>query len=311
MSETFNSIKALKNVHRAMKARCYDTKCVSYKYYGAKGIKVSREWMCFETWYEEFGKFKPSSKHSIDRRNVNGNYCLENCRWATKTEQSRNRSTNVEVLFQGIKYPTIAEFAEFLGWTYSKTISRIDNYNIEQHGADFDTYILSDRPTEYYFREEFFIEGNRFRSRKEAADFYGVTFTCWTKRVARGMAFEEAMLADPDEIRKKQAFNKNSVEFDGRIFANSEAVAASLGMTKCQYNCKKNRYDPALHGDDFVAYIKDTERKGKQVIIDGIKFPTVDAACKHYGFSGRTVRRRMAENKMTLEEALKAPRKRK
>lgn len=82
--------------------RCNNTTSEQYKHYGARGIKVCDMWMeDFMNFYNDMGK-KPSDNHSIDRRDGNGNYCPENCRWATREQQSRNISTNVWIEYNGL-----------------------------------------------------------------------------------------------------------------------------------------------------------------------------------------------------------------
>lgn len=74
----------------AMKTRCTNPNAQHYDKYGGRGISISPRWVDnFDNFYEDMGP-KPSPKHSIDRIDVNGNYEPGNCRWATKTEQSRN-----------------------------------------------------------------------------------------------------------------------------------------------------------------------------------------------------------------------------
>jgi hypothetical protein len=73
-----------------MKGRCSNKNLRSYQHYGGRGITVCDEWKeSFENFYADMGK-RPSPKHSIDRIDVDGNYCKENCRWASKQTQSRN-----------------------------------------------------------------------------------------------------------------------------------------------------------------------------------------------------------------------------
>ena len=75
-----------------MKNRCYNENNRGFKHYGARGISVCKEWcddfLNFKKWADENGY---SDNLTIDRINVNGNYCPENCRWITKYEQRLNK----------------------------------------------------------------------------------------------------------------------------------------------------------------------------------------------------------------------------
>ena len=73
-----------------MKQRCLNPRDQGYVDYGGRGIKVCRRWLSYENFLADMGR-RPSSEHSLDRVDNNGSYEPANCRWATVTEQNRNR----------------------------------------------------------------------------------------------------------------------------------------------------------------------------------------------------------------------------
>ncbi len=73
-----------------MITRCSNPKNIDWKHYGGRGISVCREWRkSFAAFFRDMGS-KPMD-HSIDRIDVNGNYEPSNCRWATSSEQQKNK----------------------------------------------------------------------------------------------------------------------------------------------------------------------------------------------------------------------------
>lgn len=94
-----------------MKQRCENPNNDSFHRYGGRGIKIL--WTNYDQFVSDMGADYESGL-SIDRKDNDGHYCKENCRWATRIEQARNTRRNRWIEFNGQKL-TMAEWAERRG----------------------------------------------------------------------------------------------------------------------------------------------------------------------------------------------------
>jgi len=95
-----DSKKPLFKVWLEIKRRCESEKSTQYKNYGGRGIKISEQWhdfKIFEQWASSSGYVKGLT---IERINVDGNYCKENCTWIPQSEQAKNRRPSSEWNFK-------------------------------------------------------------------------------------------------------------------------------------------------------------------------------------------------------------------
>ena len=99
----------------SIRRRCYDKKQSNYKWYGGSGISVSAEWRnSFEAFFADMG-FAPTPKHEIDRINNNKGYSKENCRWATKGQNLRNKRNSKIWAVKGKVFYSATDAASHFG----------------------------------------------------------------------------------------------------------------------------------------------------------------------------------------------------
>lgn len=105
-----------------IRQRCYDQGCPAYKYYGGRGIVMCERWLDYANFVADMGE--PPPQRSLDRIDNDGPYSPNNCRWATRTEQARNKRSAHLISFHG-ETRSLVEWAEYLGVSRNKLHNRI------------------------------------------------------------------------------------------------------------------------------------------------------------------------------------------
>lgn len=114
------------SVWQNMIARCSNPRNKRWLHYGGRGVRVCRRWKSkhgFENFLADMA-LRPSFNHTLDRKNNNGDYCPSNCHWATRKEQSRNKSNSRKVTFRG-RTKLLIDWAEELGINYRTLRTRL------------------------------------------------------------------------------------------------------------------------------------------------------------------------------------------
>lgn len=101
------------SIWKGMRARCNNENLPAYKDYGGRGIGYCERWEDFTNFAEDmFTSYIPGL--TLERIDVNGSYCPENCKWATRKEQNNNQRKSLCLLFNGSSY-TESELSELTG----------------------------------------------------------------------------------------------------------------------------------------------------------------------------------------------------
>jgi len=111
----------------AMKDRCTNPSSKDFARYGGRGITVCSQWMnSFEQFYKDMGE-RPRGK-SIDRINNDQGYFLENCRWATHSQQQLNKKNSCLWLVNWVVYESLVKAAADFGVTKQTIIKWVDGW---------------------------------------------------------------------------------------------------------------------------------------------------------------------------------------
>lgn len=181
-----------------MRSRCYRQGDRSYKNYGARGITVCDEWLGkkgFQNFWEwayanGYDDNAPKGECTLDRIDVNGNYCPENCRWVNTSAQMRNRTDTHWVEFGGEVLPLV-DFCE--------------KYGVSQTLA-CDRFLRGWTPAEVMFFPPKYlpkmIEYNgETRTQRGWAKYFGIDHRKLQYRLKHGWTFEQAIGIAPPPSR--------------------------------------------------------------------------------------------------------------
>ena len=117
-----------------MRRRCLNQKGVDWLYYGGRGITICEEWSNYANFHDWAMANGYCDDLTIERRDNDGNYEPENCLWATRKQQGRNKRSNRHLTFDG-QTKTTAEWSEDLelgstlrmrlhrGWSIEKALT--------------------------------------------------------------------------------------------------------------------------------------------------------------------------------------------
>ena len=106
----------------SMRRRCDNPKATKYENYGGRGFSYDDRWKSFSCFLEDMGE-RPDNT-SLDRTDTYGDYCKNNCRWATHEEQNRNTRSNKFITYDGCT-KTNQEWANELNIPPSTLYNRI------------------------------------------------------------------------------------------------------------------------------------------------------------------------------------------
>ena len=112
-------------IWNGMVNRCTNHNNKSYKNYGGRGIEVCLKWLKFEGFYEDMGQ-SYSEGLSIERKNNDLGYNVENCMWITMNQQAVNKRNTIRVMYNG-EFTSLRNYCKIQNVPYQRTIDRINS----------------------------------------------------------------------------------------------------------------------------------------------------------------------------------------
>ena len=149
------SNRRIKEIFDGMKQRCYNKNNKSYRWYGAKGIKICDEWMNNPTLFEEWSiKNGYSYELTIDRIDSSKDYSPDNCRWVTQINNAKYKSTTSNICVNGIVHSG-KDWSRILGLGLNTVNKYVRKYGLDNTVKFIEKYLqnpgLSLRPRQSYY----------------------------------------------------------------------------------------------------------------------------------------------------------------
>ena len=171
-------------VWKNMRKRCSNPNTKEYKNYGGRGIKVCSEW-------DDYSKFKefmlskgydpeaPKGQCTIERIDVNGDYCPENCTIKTNKEQAFNKRVNHRMTYKG-ETLTVTEFAEKYHINKQTLFDRVNTQNLSPKEA-IERKVVTNG---YYGNPTKYTTNGETHTCREWSEILGVKFKTLTNRLS-------------------------------------------------------------------------------------------------------------------------------
>jgi len=260
-----NISKKLKQTLINMKKRCYDQNTEYYKYYGGKGIIVCDEWLNDRKKFYEWALENGYEEHlTIDRKDPNGNYEPNNCRWATIKEQANNKTNTIYIEYN-------EEIKPLSQWSEETEINRSTIKDRFEKGKD----ILED-----YSLIKININGE-IKSLNKLSEESGILYDTIIQRYHAGW--------EHDQLINDLLTNETKlITIGDRIHTVTEWAEIS-GLTR---EIILMRISYGWENEDLLKPITKEGRKKKYYEING-EFHTKNEWCKISGISPMTFYRRV------------------
>lgn len=108
------------NIYAWIKQRCNNINCSNYKNYWGRGIKC--EWNSFDEFYKDMWLLYQDWLQ-IDRKDNNWNYCKDNCKWSTRSQQQNNKRNTLK-----FNWESLSELCTKYNLPYAIIYARIHTY---------------------------------------------------------------------------------------------------------------------------------------------------------------------------------------